>query len=258
MARHCLISVVAFFSSWTPFVHIFVHIGTKLRISRPDSRRQQGHCLVALCRLGTPATSALQPLHKNMRALIMAMLLVVGCECTCTCYVTARAMLRMGAKKAVSRREVIDGSSLTKRFYDPDGFRSGLPPGWSPALVLAIGSAAATYGGSRRSQFFDELRELGGGTNNQGKPHVPTVTLSPGRAPGQVTVEIAALASSTDAIDFIWATDADTGEIFEGRKFLPKETPSLVFIVAPGRRIVPSVHSTSDGVWEGQTVVAEV
>ena len=70
-------------------------------------------------------------------------------------------------------------------------------------------------------------------------------------------MEITALARAPDAIDYIWAADADTGEIFEGRKFLPKETPSLVFIVARGRRIVPSVHSTMDGVWEGQTFVAE-
>ena len=185
----------------------------------------------------------------------MAALIVLGCEC----YVTPRATIRMGARKnnAVSRREVLDGSSVTKQFYAPDGFRSGLPPGWSPALVLALGSAAASYGGSRRSKLFDEMRELGGGAKNQGKPHLPMVTLSPGRAPGQVAVEITAVASAPDAIDYIWATDADTGEIFEGRKFVPKETPSLVFIVPRGRHIVPSVHGTSDGVWEGEAVVAE-
>ena len=185
----------------------------------------------------------------------MAALLVLGCEC----YVTPRATVRMGARKndAVSRREVIDGSSVTKQFYDPDGFRSGLPPGWSPALVLVLGSAAASFGGSRRSKLFDEMRELGGGAKNQGKPHLPMVTLSPGRAPGQVAVEITALASAPDAIDYIWATDADTGEIFEGRKFVPKESPSLVFIVPRGRRFVPSAHGTSDGVWEGEAVVAE-
>jgi hypothetical protein len=72
-----------------------------------------------------------------------------------------------------------------------------------------------------------------------------------------VAVEITALASAPETIDYIWATDADTGEIFEGRKFLPKESPSLVFIVPHGRRIVPSVHGTSDGVWEGEAVVAE-
>ena len=187
----------------------------------------------------------------------MAMLLVLGCEC----YMTPRVTIRMGAdrKKSVSRREVLDGSSLTKQFYDPDGFRAGLPPGWSPALVLAIGSAAASFGGSRRSKLFNELRELGGGIKNQGKPqHLPMVTLSPGRAPGQVAVEITALTSAPDAIDYIWASDADTGEIFEGRKFLSKETPCLVFIVARSRRIVPSVHSTSDGVWEGEVTVAEI
>ena len=43
----------------------------------------------------------------------------------------------------VSRRDVLDGSSLTKRFYDPAGWRSKLPPGWSPALVLSIGALAA-------------------------------------------------------------------------------------------------------------------
>ena len=147
-------------------------------------------------------------------------------------------------KPAVSRRDVLSGDSLTRQFYDPDGFRSGLPPGWSPALVVALGSAAASYGGSKRSKFFAELRELAAaGVKNQGAvSHVPTVTLSAGRAPGQVSVEITALARAPDALDYIWAADADTGEIFEGRKFLPKETPSLVFIVARGRRIVPSVQ----------------
>ena len=178
-----------------------------------------------------------------------------GCQC---CVAPRASKISMGAKKrtcAVSRREVLDGSSLTRQFYDPDGFRAGLPPGWSPALVLSLGAAAATYGNSKRSKLFSELRELGaGGVNKQGKAsHLPIVTLTPGRT-GQVSVEITAPVSTPDAIDYIWVSDADTGEIFEGRRFLPRETPSLVLLVARGRRIVPSVHSTNDGVWEGEAV----
>ena len=109
----------------------------------------------------------------------------------------------------------------------------------------------------KKASSMGKYSQLGGGAKNQGKPHLPMVTLSPGRAPGQVAVEITAVASAPDAIDYIWATDAATGEIFEGRKFVPKETPSLVFIVPRGRRFVPSAHGTSDGVWEGEAVVAE-
>ena len=194
-----------------------------------------------------------------MQRVALAALLAVGCEC----YVVPRAsrICMMGAKRGgVSRREVLDGSSITKQFYDPDGWRAGLPPGWSPALVLSLGAIAASYGSSVRSKLFDELRELSdAGGKNQGQvPHTPTVTLSAGRKIGQVSVEVTAPAASTpDAIDFIWLSDAATGEIFSGRKFGPKERPSLVIQVAAGRRIVPSVHSTRDGVWEGAAFVAE-
>ena len=191
-----------------------------------------------------------------MWSIAISLLLVGGCEC----YVVPRtSMIRMGAKKkTVSRRDVLDGNSLTKSFYDPDGFRKGLPPGWSPALVLSLGAVAANYGSSVRARLFDELQELGGGVKNQGKTsHVPVVTLAPGRSQGQVSVTITATASAPDAIDYVWVSDADTGEIFVARKFTPKETPSLVVNVARGRRLVPSVHSKSDGVWVGEAIVAE-
>jgi len=92
----------------------------------------------------------------------------------------------MGTKKTVSRREALDGNSLTKQFYDPDGFRAGLPLGWSPALVVSLGAVAAQYGSTRRSQLFDELRALGDGPKNQGAlPHVPLVPLAgPCKRPG--------------------------------------------------------------------------
>ena len=190
------------------------------------------------------------------RTAIAGAILVVGCEC----YVVPRAsMISMGAKKkTVSRRDVLDGNSLTKAFYDPEGFRKGLPPGWSPVLVLSLGAVAANYGSSVRTKLFDELQSLGGGEKNQGKTsHIPIVTLAPGRSLGQVAVTITAAATAPDAIDYIWAADADTGEIFVARKFTPKEKPSLVVNVARGRRLVPSVHSKADGVWEGEAIVAE-
>jgi hypothetical protein len=81
------------------------------------------------------------------------------------------------------------------------------------------------------------------------------VTLSPGRASGQVSVEITAAAAVPDVVDAIWVTDADTGEIFAGRRFLPKEPKELV--VARGRRFVAAAHCAIDGVWEGDTVVAD-
>eukprot|EP00966_Prymnesium_polylepis_P055877 1292681-Prymnesium_polylepis.1 len=81
--------------------------------------------------------------------------------------------------------------------------------------------------------------------------------MSAGRTQGQVSVEITAPVSAPDAIDFIWASDADTGEIFAGRKFLAKEIPSLVLIVARGRRFVPSVRTGEGGVWGGEAVLAE-
>ncbi len=166
----------------------------------------------------------------------------------------------MGARQkgAVRRREILDGSSLTKQFYDPDGWRSKLPPGWSPLLVVTLGAAAASYGGSQRSRFYDELRVLSSGAKNQSQTsHSPMVTLAPGRASGQVSVEITAVATAPDTVDIIWATDADTGEIFAGRKFLPKERSKLVLLVARGRRFVPSAHCVVDGVWEGDVVVAD-
>ena len=166
----------------------------------------------------------------------------------------------MGAKRksAVSRREVLDGSSLTKQFYDPEGFRSGLPPGWSPALVLTLGAAAASYGGSVRTKLFDDMQELASGvTKNQGKEaYRPTVLLTPGRKSGEVSVEITAPASA--AADYVWASDAETGEIFAGRKF-GQETPKLAILVSRGRRFVPTAHCTVDGsVWEGEAIVAAV
>jgi len=163
----------------------------------------------------------------------------------------------MGTKKTVSRREALDGNSLTKQFYDPDGFRAGLPLGWSPALVVSLGAVAAQYGSTRRSQLFDELRALGDGPKNQGAlPHMPLVQISPGRPTGQVSVVITAPVSAPDSIDGIWASDAETGEIFAGRRFVPSETPRLMLLVARGRRFVPSVHSARDGVWEGEVIVA--
>ena len=164
----------------------------------------------------------------------------------------------------VKRREVLDGSSLTKRFYDPDGFRSKLPPGWSPVLVVSLGAIAANFGSSARSKRFDEMRALSsGGVKNQGFlaasnfQRVPIVAFSPARKNGQVSAEVTAPNSLEDPIDYIWLADATTGEIFSGRKFLPSETPRLVTLVDRGRRIVPFVHCTVDGVWEGDAAVAE-
>lgn len=219
-----------------------------------------------------PATVA-RPRSPRVAARRMSLPLLAGCACYIlrgdTPVVSDDLSRRspkvsMRAKRDVRRREVLDGSSLTKQFYDPAGFRAGLPPGWSPALVVALGSAAATYGGWRRSQFFGELRVLGGGVKNNGDLnyglayYAPIATLSAGRAQGQVSVEITPPASAPGAIDCMWASDADSGEIFEGRKFSSKDTsPSLVFIVARGRRIVPSVHYVDGaGVWEGAVVVA--
>ena len=167
----------------------------------------------------------------------------------------------MGTKQrsnTASRRNVLDGSAATKAFYDPEGFRSKLPPGWSPALVVSLGAVAASYGSSARSKLFEELQELSsGGAKNQGAPHLPAVELAPGRKAGQVSVTISAAANGApDAIDYIWARDAQTGEIFIGRRFLPKEAASLSVLVDRGRRVVPCVHSTSDGVWEGEPFVA--
>lgn len=91
---------------------------------------------------------------------------------------------------------------------------------------------------------------------NQGKvAHVPVVTISPGRSQAQVAVEIAAPVNE-DVVDYIWAADAETGEIFAARKFVPKETPRLQLTVDRGRRIVPSVHCARDGVWVGEKVLA--
>ena len=174
---------------------------------------------------------------------------------------TRAAAIMMGAKRSdVSRRDVLDGSSLTKQFYDPEGFRSRLPPGWSPALVLAIGAASANYGSSVRSKLFVELQVLGSGVKNQGKElQVPRVTISPARANGQVSVEITPSSERGSSIDYIWASDADTGEVFAGKQFSPAQTsPCLVILVARGRRLVPSVYSTVDGVWEGEAIVADL
>ena len=158
----------------------------------------------------------------------------------------------------LTRRELTDGSSLAKQFYDPEGFRAGLPVGWSPALVLFLGAAASNYGGNVRSKLYKELREFDeSSSKNQGAvPHMPVVTISRGRSSGQVSIEIGVAAGGGDPIDYIWATDAATGEILAGRRFSPNEPPALIFNVDRGRRIVPSVHCKGDGVWEGEALEA--
>jgi hypothetical protein len=162
---------------------------------------------------------------------------------------------KRGADK-LTRRELANGSSLAKQFYDPEGFRAGLPVGWSPALVLFLGAAVSNYGGNVRSKLYDELRAFGeSSSKNQGAvSHVPVVTIARGRSSGQVSVEVGA--GGGDPIDYIWATDAATGEILAGRRFSPNEPPTLMFNVDRGRRIVPSVHCKNDGVWEGEALAA--
>ena len=56
-------------------------------------------------------------------------LAIVGCDGYRATIITMRAK-----QAAVSRRD------LAKQFYDPDGWRRKLPPGWSPALVVSLGS----------------------------------------------------------------------------------------------------------------------
>ena len=147
---------------------------------------------------------------------------------------------------------------MTKQFYDPKGFRAKLPPGWSPALVLAIGAVAASYGSSKRKELFGKLSAFDGGVINEGKEsHVPRVTVSPGRKQGQVSVEISA-SEGLDTIDYIWAADADTGEIFAARRLVPKDVPKLMLLVDRGRQILPFVHCERDGVWKGPAIVADV
>ena len=156
-------------------------------------------------------------------------------------------------------RELANGSSLAKQFYDPEGFRAALPVGWSPALVLFLGAAVSNYGGNVRSKLYEELRELGNSASkNQGTvPHMPVVKIARGRSSGQVSVEVSVVAAvGGDPIDYIWATDAATGEILAGRRFSPNEPPALMFNVDRGRRIVPSVHCEYSGVWEGEALVA--
>ena len=198
-----------------------------------------------------------------MRLLIFLLALAIrSCECFSIVSVGARAARHstaiMGARKGgdVTRREVLDGSSLTKQFYDPDGWRKGLPPGWSPALVASLGAVAASYGSSSRGKLFAEMQALSDGSaKNDGKvSHMPLVTISAARSLGSVNVELNVPASET--VDLMWLTDASTGEIFAGRRFSAKERPSLVLLVDRGRRFVPTVHSTADGVWVGEVVVA--
>ena len=118
-------------------------------------------------------------------------------------------------------------------------------------LVLSLGAIAANAGSSNREKQFEELRQLGKGVKNQGSiSHVPTVTLSPGRKSGLVAVEITAATSSPD-VDYIWASDADTGEIVSGRRFTAAEPKALVIQMERGRHIVPSIHCTTDGTWDG-------
>ena len=71
----------------------------------------------------------------------------------------------------LTRRELTDGSSLAKQFYDPEGFRAGLPVGWSPALVLFLGAAASNYGGNVRSKLYKELREFDESSSKVAKLH---------------------------------------------------------------------------------------
>lgn len=191
---------------------------------------------------------------------LAATCLLLSTSC-CQCYTIPRTpSISMAAgkrKSAVStRRDVLNGDSLTKQFYDPEGWRKNLPPGWSPVLVVSLGAAAAKLGGSGRTKLFDEVNQLSGGDTNQGaESHLPIVTLMPGRASGKVSVIITAPASA-DAIDYMWAVDADSGEIFSARKFAPRATPKLELIVDRGRRFVPSLHCVGDGVWQGAPVVA--
>jgi hypothetical protein len=104
----------------------------------------------------------------------------------------------------------------------------------------------------------DELRDLCAYGKNQGAvSHLPTVRFARGHKSTEVFVEIAAKPEETgDTVDFIWASDAGTGEIIAARKIIPTEKgPRLLFLVERGRRIRPSLHRKSDGVWEGETLV---
>ena len=212
--------------------------------------------------------SFILPMAARLRLAILLLHACAMCRCFSVLHPpaqsslnTVRSCAQMRAssnKNKLTRRELADGSSLAKQFYDPKGFRSGLPVGWSPALVLFLGAAVSNYGGSVRTKLFDELRELGAGAKNQGAVrHVPMVTIARGRSSSQVSVEVAAPpTASGDPVEYIWASDAATGEILAGRRFSPSEPATLMLNVDRGRRIVPSVACRNDGVWEGETILA--
>jgi hypothetical protein len=175
------------------------------------------------------------------------------------------ALMRMDARQrdALSRRELADGSALAKAFYDPDGFRAGLPRGWSPALVLGLGAAAAAYGGSARARLFDQIAGLGRAPDRpDAAARAPAVALAPAGAAGRVSLtlsapELGGARSADGAVDYMWLLDADTREIVAGRRFTPSEPPSLTLLVERGRRLVPLLHRAAGDVCEGGAFVAE-
>ena len=188
---------------------------------------------------------------RSMRCLCLVACLAVGCDC----FAVRSSKLIMRSKKAVTRRDI------AKQFYDPDGWRKGLPPGWSPALVVALSATAASYGGSARQKVLDEIKEFTGGAKDQQGEFRPNIVLTPGRKLGLVNVEITVAASPPDVIDYIWLSDAETGEILSGRRVSPKDRTKLAVVVDRGRRIVPSAHCARSGVtggvtWEGEAVMA--
>jgi hypothetical protein len=189
-------------------------------------------------------------------------LLVVGGERPA---VPRSSTARMGARRrdAVRRRDLTDGSALAKAFYDPEGFRAGLPRGWSPALVLGLGAAAAAYGGSTRARLFDDINALGRAPDQPAAAaRAPAVVLTPAAAAGRVALTLSApelegARTADGTVDYIWLLDADTREIVAGRRFTPSEPPSLTLLVERGRRLVPLLHRAAGDVCEGGAFVAE-
>ena len=94
---------------------------------------------------------------------------------------------------------------------------------------------------------------------NQGASHLPVVKTARAQAVGQVSVEVSApVEDSGDRIDYMWLKDAETGEVILSKKIGANEAPTLTSLIAKSRRVVPLVHSSRDGVWEGAAFTAAV
>ena len=168
--------------------------------------------------------------------------------------------MRTRPATSASRRAVtVDaGNTFYKQFAAAGG---------GEAAIGVISIALAFLGASRRDSIYDDIKALEDGPVNQctmtcAAPRKPLVSIARAKTLGQVSITASApKTTAPEYADYVWLRDADTKEIIAAKKVKPGAPPEaalLTVLVAKGRRVVPLVHLSVDGVWEGDAIVAQI